>query len=47
MTSTSLQKRVLELCIKFNQTDLLHDLQYFNEQQLLGAYLMLERLQGG
>lgn len=47
MMSTSLQIRVVELCIKFNQADLLHDLQYMNDAQWLGAYFMLERLHGG
>lgn len=47
MIFTSLQNRVIELCIKLNQTDLLNDLQYFNEAQWFGACLMLERLQGG
>jgi hypothetical protein len=46
MIFTSLQNRVIELCIKFNQTDLLNDLQYLSEQQWLGAYYMLKRLQG-
>lgn len=46
MTFTSVQNRVVEFCFKFNQTDLLNDLQYFNEQQWISAYLMLERLQG-
>lgn len=47
MICTSVQTRVVELCVKLNQTDLLNDLQYFTEQQWLGAYLMLQRLQGG
>lgn len=46
MTFTSVQNRVIELCFKFNQTDLLTDLQYMNQEQWLGAYFMLERLQG-
>lgn len=44
---TSLQNRVVELCIKLNQADLLHDLQYMDEVQWLGAYFMLERMHGG
>lgn len=46
MTFTNVQNRVVGLCVKLNQADLLNDLQYFNEQQWLGAYLMLTRLQG-
>ena len=45
--STSVKNRVIELCIKLNQVDLLNDLQYFNEAQWLGASFMLDRLNGG
>ena len=43
----SLQNRVIEICIKHNHSDLLNDLPYFTDMQLLGAYFMLERLHGG
>lgn len=44
---TTLQNRVVELCVKLNQADLLNDLQYLDEVQWLGAYFMLQRLHGG
>lgn len=47
MTLPDLQNRVISLAIKLNRTDVLSDLQYLTEAQWLGAYFMLERLQGG
>lgn len=47
MTPDGLRNRVTELAIKLNQHDLLADLQYLTESQLIGVFFMLQRLQGG
>jgi len=43
----AIQSKVVELCIKFNQADLLRDLNYFNDEQWLGALAMLHKLNRG